>query len=455
MDKPQAKSYRTKEDEQRESQKRKVRFADISLTAAWIAASYQAFTPEQIRSDIQSEWASKITKEITKDQKFAGLFERRRRNEGRKEYTARRLQQVEIRRAINDLVGTHSDLLFEKSPQVQKQVAKTIEDLAANDYHSLGSTKNELIETISKAQEAIAEPFKKQNDKNNARFGKKKSLLYRRSEKDLLAIQAKEKAETQARIIIRRSGQRTKNQEALLYQKALAKILAKINLKEMNEAMFIAAYQKEINRQLYKKNGHKRYKVKEIDNIITTNIGWQSYRRLTTLPNSALPKVTKVDVKTPTFTKIKSSSPPIPTSQKERKGFLLPNFNFLTQFKNFDFLGLTSILKLGVSLLSISVSKWLGTLGSVLGKIPGLGFFFGSGAVAKRGLYTINKQNTYTIPIIEYWGPILIVGTIILLLVILIIKPVIFDDPTTQPQALIELIEQAITPTLTPPAATP
>ena len=58
-----AQEYRTREDEEQTSQeKNKVRFADISLTAAWIAASYQAFSPEQIRKDIQQEWVKSIAK---------------------------------------------------------------------------------------------------------------------------------------------------------------------------------------------------------------------------------------------------------------------------------------------------------------------------------------------------------------------------------------------------------
>jgi len=195
--------YRTKEDEEQESQKPKVRFADISTTAAWIAATYQAFSPESIRKSIQNEWVNKTTEEISRDPKFKELFARRKRNETRKEYLDRRKQQVEIRSLISDLVGAHSDQLFEQKEEIQKAIQQTSADLIKNDYQSLEAKQEDLLTAITEVQNKIATPFKEQNDKNNQRF-EKPTLLYKRKPENLTAIRQKEKEEFLKQIIMRR-----------------------------------------------------------------------------------------------------------------------------------------------------------------------------------------------------------------------------------------------------------
>ena len=189
-------SYRTRQDEESDSQeKKKIRFADISLTAAWIAASYQAYSPEQIRKDIQQEWVSKVTKEISKDQKFKAVYATRQRGEDRQAYDSRRIQQIEIRRAVSDLVSAHGDQLFEKGAGTTANLRETLGELINSDYQNLQANRLDLINQISKTQAELAEGFSQQNEKNNRRFKEAETLE---------TIKNQEKAEHHAKVLTRR-----------------------------------------------------------------------------------------------------------------------------------------------------------------------------------------------------------------------------------------------------------
>lgn len=197
-----AQNYRTREDEEQKNQQPKVRFSDISITAAWIAATYHVFSPEEIRKNIHQQWANKVTQNLTRDPKFKDLFSARRRHESRQEYTARRHQQIEAQNLIKDLVLAHGDNLFEKSPQTQEAINNTVTDLIQNDYQGLNNKQADLLTAITQSQEQVAPVFKKQADKNNQRFEGKG--FYRRTPDQLQAIKQQEQANFKNIILARR-----------------------------------------------------------------------------------------------------------------------------------------------------------------------------------------------------------------------------------------------------------
>lgn len=191
-------SYRTREEEEADKNEPKVRFEDISMSAAFIMASYQAFSPEQIRRDIQNKWVGAVTQELQKSQKFKSLYEGKRRTESRREYYARRQEQVQVNAAIRDLMDAHRDTLFQKGPGSTVTARQTLGKLIDEDYKELGDKRLELVNEVTKAQQKLADGFKEINDKNNARFGKK-GLIYTRSTEKLEQIKAEEKAEYEKR----------------------------------------------------------------------------------------------------------------------------------------------------------------------------------------------------------------------------------------------------------------
>jgi len=488
-----ARDYRTKEDEKAEQEeKNKIRFSDISLTAAWIAAGYQTFSPENIRKGIQEQWVSSVTRDITKDARFKQLFEKRRRGEGRKEYYRRRGQQVEVRRAIGELVGAHGDLLYEKNPAVKTEIGQTLSEIVTHDYQTLAPQQEELIEAVAEAQEKLAEPFKKQNDKNNKRFSSEKKGLYRRSQADLEKIIAEEKAEYQAEVVCRRhlnqQQQQNPNKKEQAEQienaeinKAIIKnILLKNGQNILDEESFATEYKQEYNRLLAKKRGRKKKKAPEFNEAEIKQIGQVYKQRLEKMPRSTLPQKRTITTTT------ESAMPRRTTGPDKLRPAKFPDFGFSKL--NLSELNLGGFKKppaIDLSSLYEALGNVFGRLSGWLSKIPGLGNFFGGGGggnggggsfirsaggnfLKRQGGNLLRKQGAKMLAsqgakmlaasTVEVWGPILLVVVIVVLLVLVIVLA-IFNNPTTQPQALIDqsltpTLTQIITPTITPAIST-
>ena len=480
--------YRTREDEEQESKKNKVRFADISLTAAWIAATYQAYSPEQIRKDIHQQWASKITKEIAKDPKFKEVFGSKDRRESRQDYTARRSQQVQIERLIQDLVASHGDQLFEKGLPTQATIRQSASELIKHDYQGLADKQTDLLTTIATSQNQVAQAFKEQADKNNQRFTKSTGI-YKRKPEELEAIKRQEKASFASEVITRRELKESLSsvtdskareqfiEQSQLSQKALAKVLADPHAKELSEAEFVQALRTQINHELYNKRGRKRYKIKELDEERLARLG-QYYSRFVserplseqTAP-SPQPQSTQ-SVTTPTLPK----SEPLPKTQSMPKP--TSNFNWFKLNLNLPKLDLGGLNSLFKSFFS-GFNDWFGSLvgkaGGLLSKLPGLGGLFGggaaaggaagaagAGAAATAGAGAAAAGATGTAAAagaaatVEIWGPILIVVAIVAILILLIVL-MLFNNPVAKPQALMPApspVAVAPTSTLTPPYKT-
>ena len=436
-----AQEYRTREDEEQTSQeKNKVRFADISLTAAWIAASYQAFSPEQIRKDIQQEWVKSITKEVSKDQKFKDLYATRQRGENRHAYDSRRMQQVEIRRAISDLVGAHGDQLFEKGLQTQAFLKESAKELIQNDYQGLANKQEELLAAIASSQTKLADTFKKQNSKNNQRFKKSEQLQ---------EIANNEKAQHHAEVISRRELKQElttktdpkEQQQAItqsqISQKALARVLAGQNPSDLNEAGFLQAYRAEFNKELYDKRGHKRYKIDQINEERILKLGKYYSRYFSQVPASTLPKPINKPLSQPITT-----SAPTPT-----KPFSIswPKWQF--NFPRIDWSGLNSLFRSTSPQVGSAISGGLGNFAGFLSKLPGIGGFFGgstvAGATAAGGTAAATVGGATAAGGLAAAAPIvLIIGLVVFLLILIML--VIFNNPVSQPQAI---IQTTITPT--------
>lgn len=350
-------NYRTREDEEKESRQKKVRFADISMTAAWTAATYQAFTPEQIRENIQGQWVNKVAADVSKDPKFKDIFAPRQKNESREQYTERRIKQVQTRQMISDLVGSYGDELYTTSPETKAEIKETMTELINIDYKDLKNNESELLEAVTKAQTDIAPHFKQINDKNNGRFNGKG--LYRRTEKDLENIKNKEKLDYQT--------QKNKSRAA--------------NSSQTNYTA-----------------------VPEPSNIT---------------PSDSIPRIS---------------------------------------FPRIDLRGLNNLFKNNLGGIYKSIGSGLSKLSGFLTKLPGIGSFFGGGAAVGGGAAAAGATGaaatgaaaavgggaaaagaagaTATVGV---WGPIVIVGGVVLLLILILVLTV-FNNPSVQPQAIIETL---------------
>ena len=458
--------YRTREDEEREveerKQNKKVRFQDISTTAAWIAAGYQAFTPEQIRQNIQKEWINKVTGEVSRDPKFRTLFEPRQRGEPPEDYNRRRVIQTQTKQAVNDLVGAYGDSLYSNSPETRSQIQETLSDLIDNDYQHLKGHETELLQAVAKSQENSAEQFKKINDKNNNRFNEKG--IYRRTPEQLQNLQNQEQVNFHSEVISRRVNKEDlattdkKEQERLnienqVTEHALSNVLAQDNAKNLTEEEFTNLFRIEINKQLYNKRGKKRYKIDGVDEVKIARISgyYKSYFNKTQ-PVQQIPQEQNETRNAPqtSTTRIK-----IPQSIQPTKNFF-NRFNWADlkiKFGSFriDFSGLNSLFKSNLSGMARSLSQGLGNFGGFLSKLPGIGGFFGGGtavggaavgASATAGGAAAGAAATGAAAaggglLATVGAPLLIVGAIVLL-VGLVFMLGFFNNPSVQPQAIIE-----------------
>src|SRR3989339_975324 len=430
-------SYRTRQDEESDSQeKKKIRFADISLTAAWIAASYQAYSPEQIRKDIQQEWVSKVTKEISKDQKFKAVYATRQRGEDRHAYDSRRIQQIEIRRAVSDLVSAHGDQLFEKGAGTTANLRETLGELINSDYQNLQANRLDLINQISKTQAELAEGFSQQNEKNNRRFKEAETLE---------TIKNQEKAEHHAKVLTRRelkeelstlTDKKQRDQavaQSQLSQKALARVLASQDISNLDEEKFLQAFKIELNRELYNKRGRKRYEIDDISKERILKMGRYYSRYFSQVPASTLPQLPKKQANQTI------SQPQTTTSLNIKANW--PKWQF--SLPKIDFSGLSSLFRSGAPTVYESISGFMGNFSGFLSKLPGIGGFFGgsvgagvAGAGAATGGAAAARGFVAAAPIILIIG----IGGFLLLVILL----GVFNNPVAQPQAL---IQTTLTPT--------
>jgi len=465
--------YRTREEEEQQAKEPKVRFQDISLAAAYLAATHQAFSPEQIRKDIQSQWVKTVTKELKRSDKFKGVYEGKRKAESRQEYSVRRNQQAALESAVADLMVSHGEQLFEKGIGTSTVTRESLGNFVNEDYKELDPVKAELLAEVARAQNKLAPGFKEMNEKNNKRFKGDRLAEIKQAEQieaqSAIATRRELKAELapleqQAALIEQSKDSQTSKKAQLnkikqqanairtekeIGQKAVSRILATHDINSLSEEEFLVLFRTEVNQTLYGRNGRKKYKIDKIDEekLAATARHYSQYFKA--LPNQLRPR----PLPTPPATQKSALRERLTPSFNwdALKGFKWPSFSF----PKFDWSGIQGLFGPESSFSSV-MGNGLTGMGNFLGKLPGLSGFFGGGAAgtaaaaggtaaagataaaggaaAATGGAAVAAGGAAAAPVLGIAAIAVVVVLLILILGVLAFS--MFDNPSVKPYAL-------------------